>query len=276
MNPLSAKEEGTMDKLARFSLRKTAFRAAKRTIAIAATALALAMPSATFADPVLQESLFNLNATTYHNTFAVPGLNTAGFDSTTGLGVLTLTFSPGVGGSYFFDVFFDHELHTPFNNEYGSVNGAPGAGVSWQIDVPGSGDGNRIGTIFANAQANSLDNTNHVPGTVSNFLNNCGANTLGEPPNPACNNDVSMAFGFNFILAADEVAIITVIASETAPASGFSLRQIDPDTPSNLYLSGSIAIGQVTSVPEPGALLLLAAAAFAGLTAGSLRRRLRV
>ena len=262
-----------MDKLARVSLRNTALPAAKRTIATAATVLALAMPSATFANPVLAESLVNLNGTTYLNTFAVPGLNAAAFDNTTGLGVLTLTFSPGAGGAYFFDAFFDHELHNPFNNEYGSVSGAPSPGVSWQIDVPGS-DGNRTGTIFANAQGNSLDNTNHVPGTLSNSSNDCGANG-GGAANADCNNDVSMALGFNFILAADEVAIITLTASETAPPGGFFLQQHDPDTPSNLYLSGSIAIQPVaTDVPEPGTLLLLAAA-FASLTAGSLRRRLR-
>ncbi len=62
------------------------------------------------------------------------------------------------------DAFFDHELHTPFYNEFGAENGAAGAGVSWQIDEPGFGDGNRLGTIFDNALANTLDNANHVPG----------------------------------------------------------------------------------------------------------------
>lgn len=229
----------------------------------------------TSAAPSLQETLLNLNGTTYHNTFAVPGLNSAPFNSVTGLGTLTLTFNPGVAGSYFFDAFFDHQLHVPFFNENGAVSGAPGAGISWQIDEPGFGDGNRTGTIFTNASANTLDNTNHVPGALSNFFNNCGANTGGQPVNPACNNDVSMALGFNFILAADEFAIITVNASPTQPMGGFFLRQHDPDTPSDVYLTGAISIQPGTPpppAPGPAAWLLMGTGMIA-VAWRSLRRR---
>jgi hypothetical protein len=215
----------------------------------------LGVPSTVLGAPVLQEVLFNLNGTTYHNTYAVPGLNSAGWDDSTGLGTLMLTFNPGSAGSYFFDAFFDHQVHGPFYNEYGVVNGVPAAGVSWQIDEPGFGDGNRTGTIFANASANALDNTNHIPGTLSNFGSDCGANTPGNLPDAACNNDVSMALGFNFILAADELAVITINGSQSLPA-GFSLQQVDPDTPDTVFLSGSISFQQ-RPVPEPGMILLL-------------------
>jgi hypothetical protein len=210
------------------------------------------------AAPILQETLFNLNGTTYHNTFAVPGLNAGAFDGATGLGTLHLVFTPGVAGVYHFDAFFDHQLHVPFYDEFGQVGGAPGAGISWQIDEPGFGDANRLGTIFTNTTTNSLDNTNHVAGTTSNFLNDCGANTLGHPVDPSCNNDVSLAMGFNFILAADEQALIALLVSEAPPTGGFFLRQVDPGTPSAIYLTGSIEIGPRPPVPEPTGLVLMA------------------
>src|SRR5258706_15073955 len=146
--------------------------------------LGLSSPASVWADPVaLQDYLFNVNGTSYCPDAAcggslVPaGLNSSAFDFSTGLGTLVWTFNPGAAGAYFFDAFFDHDLHAPFFNEFGMANGSPAAGMSWQIDEPGFGDGNRLGTIFDNAMANALDNTNHVPGKTSNFLNDCGGNS---------------------------------------------------------------------------------------------------
>ena len=241
----------------------------KRFVAIAFALLVLAVPSAALANPVsLQEFLFNLNGTLYHNTTVVPGMNAAGFNTATGLGSLSLTFNPGVAGSYFFDSFFDHQVHVPFYNEFGSVSGAPPAGMTWQIDEPEFGDANRTGTIFTNTSNNTLDNTNHIPGQVSNFFNNCGANG-GGAINPACNNDVSMALGFNFILAVNQEALITLTASQTQPTGGFFLRQTDPASANdpltdNVYLTGAITIREAGGpppdnnvVPEPASLVLL-------------------
>ena len=231
---------------------------------VACVVIVLGLPSAARAD--LQEYLFNLNGVLYHNTSVVPGLNSAGFDFTTGLGTLTLTFQPGVAGAYFFDVFFDHQLHVPFYNEYGSVSGIPGAGISWQIDEPGFGDANRLGTIYTNVTNNALDNTNYIPGTLSNFANNCGANG-GGAVDPACNNDVSMALGFNFFLAAEDVATITITAGPNQPAGPFYLGQHDADTLSDVFLTGALHI-QV--IPEPGSWALLGTV---GLILGSALRR---
>lgn len=204
----------------------------KRIFAMTILALAFAVPLTVRAAPiVLNDVLFNLNGTPYHNTYAVPGLDSSLFNSATGLGTLRLIFSPGAAGAYNFDVFFDHQLHAAFTNESGAVSGAPPAGVSWQIDVPSTG------TIFANTSANTLDNTNHV----------------------TSNSDVSMALGFNFILAANEFIDIVVTASQTAPGGGFFLQQIDPDTPDSLYLSQRFSIiqGEPPTVPEPGIWLLV-------------------
>jgi hypothetical protein len=220
----------------------------------------------------LQEYLFNLNGADYSDTTTVPGLESGGFDSASGLGTLMLTFDPGAGGAYFVDAYFDHELHVPLYNEFGFVGGAPSAGVSWQIDEPGFGDGNRLGTIFDNAKANALDDTNHVPGQASNFSGDCGANGGGSP-NAACNNDVALALGFNFVLASDEKAVITLVVGQTQPASAFYLLQVSPadGEPAQmadlLYLSGALSI---VPAPEPSSSFMI----LTGLLCLAMRARL--
>src|SRR5712664_573565 len=122
-----------------------------RTVLFLAVA-GLFVTTAAFAD--LQEIAFNVNGTFFDQTFAVPGLNSAGFNSVTGLGTLTLTFNPGAAGLFFFDVFFDEStgnVNGPFFNEFGKVNGLPAVGQSFQIGASFT-DGNFNQTIFNNVQ----------------------------------------------------------------------------------------------------------------------------
>lgn len=245
---------------------ETTLRQVGRCAVVGCALVALCSPTSARADSVtLQDYAFNVNGSSFcpdstcGGQLLPSGLDTSGFDFTTGLGTLIFTFDPGAAGTYFLDAFFDHELHDPFFNEYGAAVGSPAAGTSWQIDEPGFGDGNRVGTIFDNTLANTLDNTNHVPGATSNLLNDCGANGGGSPDS-SCNNDVSLAMGFNFILSAGEDAVITLVIGSLAPSGGFYLQQISPDsrTGNSIFLSGSMAINSTTPVPEPGTMTLLA------------------
>jgi hypothetical protein len=227
----------------------------KLTIALlGVAALACLLPGSALADISLQESLINVNGTQYYDTFSVPGLNTAGFDQTTGLGSLSLTFSPGPG-TYYVTSYFDLELSVPFFNEYGSVSGSPAAGETWQIDDP------LFGTIFANAQGNTLDNTNHTPGTVDNFLGGCAS--VYAPSCANSNDDVSWAMGFAFTLGANQEEVISLLLSQTAPSGGFYLQQIHPVDPNNAtavnaYFSSSAVTKPIgTTAPEPGTWMLL-------------------
>lgn len=220
----------------------------KLTIAVLGLAFAIGiLPRAAFADISLQESMLNVNGTQYYDTFSVPGLNVSGFNQTTGLGTITLTFNPGPG-SYYVTAYFDLELAVPFYNEYGTAFGSPVAGQSWQIDDPING------TIFANAQNNTLDNTNHIPGTADNYLGTCTGSD--------CNGDVSWAMGFNFTLGASQEEVVTLNLSQSAPSSGFYLQQthpVDPNNPVavNAYFSGTAAPQGTSSTPEPGTWMLL-------------------
>jgi len=213
------------------------------------------------AGPVLQEVALNVDGTVYTSLAGVPSLSTAGFDAATGLGTLVLTFAPGIAGSYGVDAFFNHDLETPFFDEFGAAAGAPAAGQTWQIDEPGYGaDFNRTGTIYSNLLSLSFDDTNYVPGASSNLFNDCGANG-GGAVDASCNNDVALGMGYAFALAANEQAVITWTVSDTTPASGFYLWQVAPRDPLlSIFLSGSLSISSTEvpppAVPEPSTLIL--------------------
>jgi len=213
--------------------------------ALAASCCVAPLPADTTS---LQSILTNVNGS---QTTDFTGYNTGAFNQTTGLGTLTYTYNPGPG-VYFFDVFFDHELNVPFFNEFGTVNGAPAAGQSYEI-----GD-SFASNIYADVQAGgTLANTNGLPGQAGNFLGSCvGAN---------CNGDFAAAMGFAFTLGANQEEVITLSVSHTNPG-GFSLQDTHPVdaanlTALNLFINGSAATEPTNSnqgaVPEPFSVVLL-------------------
>lgn len=224
-------------------------------ILVAAMAIAVSASSAQ-AVPSLFEWVFNIDSTISDSLAGDPfpgSVNAAGFNATTGLGTLTVTI--GSTGVHSVIAFLDHEIDQTlngFSNEFGAVIGAPAAGLSWEIDEPGF----VFGDIYANVLAGALDNTNGVP--------------AGSP------DDVSMALGWNFALAAGETAVINLLASLTAPVGGFYLAQTDPDSNQTVYYSTGLTVtGGEVPLPVPGT-LVLTLTGLAGLISArgwSLRRR---
>lgn len=242
-----------------------------RNLLLSGVAVLCFSATASFAGSIsLQEMGINVNGTVTDtgaggDPFTVSGVNASGFDQDTGLGTLTFTYNPGTAGSDYVDFFLDPELSVPFYNEYGAVNGSLPSGISYQIDDP------YLGSIYNNFSAGTLDNTNHIPGQVDNYLGTCSGSS--------CNGDVSLALGFNFTLQAGYEAVITLDATTTNPG-GFSLQQVHPIDPNNptatdYYLAENISIQPVVvgGVPEPGSLLLAGSAVIA-LAFMLIRRRL--
>jgi hypothetical protein len=215
------------------------------------------------ADSSVQDVLFNVNGAITQSAF--PGIaNTSGYNATTGLGTLVLTFNPGAG-TYFIDAGFDLSVGNqsvptvPFWNEYGASGGTLAAGQSWIIGTGASpNDPSTAYQVFnAVAAGGALPGTNSVPGASDNYTQQCSTGA-------SCNNDVASGMGFSFTLGAGEEAVVTLNFSQTAPGSGFYLSQthpIDPDDNSatTIYFTGS-EVNQpvgVVGTPEPGSVLLL-------------------
>lgn len=239
--------------------------------------LLVAVLVATFAsaDSLNGGTSVNVNGTLYQDYFgggstplsAIPGMNTAGWDASTGFGTFAFT-DTGTGARYF-DVFINLDLGAAFWNEYGATNGPLATGQSYQVDTPDFDcDANRCGNIIQNANGNALDNANHIPGQLDNYLFLCGGDG-GGPVNTACNNDVALALGFAYNVPAGDQAILTFAVSKTAPASGFYLSQTKPADGDNdaetVYFSGSLAVQPVTAIPEPSTIVLVGSAAVAAL-----------
>jgi len=227
------------------------------------------------ADSSVQDVIFNVNGTITQSAFPTIA-NAGGYDVTTGLGTVILTFNPGTVGPFFVDAGFDLSvgnqgaLTVPFWNEYGASSGTLAAGQSWIVgaganpnstgSAPPFNTGPPAGEVFgAVATGGTLGNTNSIPGTSDNYLQNCAAGAT-------CNNDVALGMGFNFNLASGQEALITLAFSTTAP-TGFFLSQTHPidasnNTATTIYFTGSEVTQPVgiPPVPEPSSLCLLGVA----------------
>lgn len=191
---------------------------------------------------------FNIDGTTYFspdiysppNPGQLPGsINVSSFTFSNGIGsgggFGTITIDVAGAGTHSVIGWFDHEIGEATNtyfNEYGAVHGTPVAGQSWEIDEPGW----FFGDIYDHLLAGALNNDNGVPST--------------DP------DDVSMAMGWNFTLASDEWAVITLLLGENVPSSGFYLAQTDPETLPEYTLYFSSALEKQV-IPEPGTMLLV-------------------
>ncbi len=238
------------------------------------------------ATPALYDWAFNIDGTltVAPNDYDTSGMPVDGSLDAEGLG--TLTWSTNVAGDHSFIAFFDHEIDEALNtylNEFGDTSGTPEAGQSWEIDEPGYGtipDDNPnnpdyYGDIYDNVINWWLDDRYYYDWVDNHYLTNY--------ENPI-SDDVSWAMGWDFNLAADETADITLILGDTEPLSGFYLSQTDPATgipgidyspKQTIYFSSSLTVtGGTTPVPEPATMVLLGTGLM-GLCAVSRKRRLK-
>ena len=175
---------------------------------------------------------FNLDGTL---TYPIDGdpipaaIDISGFDDITGLGTIDVTITGA--GLHYVGGFFDHEIDEPINsffNEVGSATGAPAAGQSWAIDEPGAA----FGDIDLNFIAGSLDNSVGVPFP----------------------EDVSMAMGWDFVLALGEEALISFAITDVVPG-GFFLTHNDQNSAESIFMASSLDI-RLSPIPVPAAIWL--------------------
>jgi hypothetical protein len=171
-----------------------------------------------------------------------------------GVGTITINFSPGIAGNYFIGAYFDYEIDenaNTFFNEFGAVTlESPPAELSWEIDEPGF----VYGDIYDNFVLGSLDNSNGVPDTAP--------------------DDVAMALGWNFSLTDSQYVTVSFTATSIQPL-GFHLAQFDPDSAYAIYLFSDYGIGEGGSpvIPEPATwVLLLTGLSMAGVATRQFRK----
>jgi hypothetical protein len=210
--------------------------------------------------PSLQDMAFNTDGTWTDLGTPSPapsGVDLSGYNVATGLGTITFT-DTNVGPDYF-NAWWDEEVGVTYYNEYGSTSGTPTSGESWEI-----GD-SYASTIYDDAMAGALLNSNLLPGTTSNYLNTCSG--------ASCNGDASTALGYVYDVSSGNEEVVTLSVSQTAPSSGFYLFQTNPQEDCNaqgadcstgdVYFSLSAeqqAVGSgppPPTVPEPGTWVLM-------------------
>ena len=237
-----------------------------KTLLVAAICLASVWSASAVSTSFLRERALNVDGTVTDDPYGAPlpalgGVFDGVIDVGTGLGTFTLMVTGA--GSHYAAAFLDHDIDFGNNgsfNEFGGSLGAPAAGQSWELGDPYNS------TIYTDFSGSALSN--------SSLLTGGGING---------GDDVSMALGWSFLLAAGDTATIGWTVSETAPAGGFYLVQTDPDSQESIYFSSILRIdngqggggggGGGGNMPDGGSTLVLLGAGLAALQAFRMQQR---
>lgn len=239
-------------------MKKTKFLLLTFVLTLFGAAVAWATPTVD-----LQEWGFNINGTIYdnqvygHTSADLPvNFNTSGFDFVTGIGTITATFT--TPGTYAVVGFFDHEMNQSVNgwmDETSAQVGLRPTGLSFQSETP-----------------NDVRNKWFYNGAPLQNAVEFGPaqDGMGLPGGAQTPNDIAMAIGWNFILAAGETGLVTFTVSNAATL-GFYLQQSDPSfvgtgladpsaDPGSIYFTSNLDMdgggGPQEVIPEPSTILL--------------------
>ncbi len=213
--------------------------------------------SSVYAKTILWDWAFNVDGDLYPTGASTFGpIDANNFDSVSGIG--SLTWSTSDVGSHSFMAAFDHDIDASTNtwwNEEGSTIGSAAAGQSWEIDEPG----------YWLTYDTDSDGTNDTTGDIYGHLQ------AGNPFDERIFNgqltteDVAMGMGWDFSLAANQEALITLSISDTLTLNdmtdGLYLCQYDPHSNVLLSLTSTLTITTTGDpgpdpIPEPGTILL--------------------
>jgi hypothetical protein len=217
---------------------------------------------------------------------ALPPTDLSAFNTTTGLGSITITYDPGAG-TYFMDVLDNELVGTPYYNTFGTKSGTAASGETWEI-----GDWWNS-SIYYDAQGSTSDallNTNLLPEGASNYLapvsstdSACSGDGLADD----CNGIAAVALGETFTLGANQEEVLIFTVGTTCPG-GLCLASTNPGDPSEsvapttVYFSETATTEAVgtppppppppSTVPEPSSWILMATG-MVGFAMIGLRRR---
>ena len=201
---------------------------------------------------------------------SLPSANFSSFNTATGLGSFTLTYDPGTsagaGTSYFIDILDNEYVGTPYYNTFGSTSGSASSGEKWEI-----GDWWN-GSIYTDAQGNTLSNANSLPEGATNYfapVSDTDSACSGDGLADDCNGIAAIALGETFTLTSTEQEVLTFTAGSSC-GTGICLESTNPGdssenvSPTNVYFSETATEEPAGSgpppsaIPEPSSWILLA------------------
>ena len=181
---------------------------------------------------------------------SLPFANFSSFNTTTGLGSFTLTYTPGANGTYFIDILDNEYVGTPYYNTFGSTSGSASSGEKWEI-----GDWWN-GSIYTDAQGNTLSNANSLPEGATNYfapVSNTDSACSGDGLADDCNGIAAIALGETFTLTSVEQEVLTFTVASSCGSTGICLASTNPgdSNPNDVFVPPTTVYFSETATEEP-------------------------